>query len=168
MIEHFGVLEFMKKKQTLLAISILLFASSCTNSSDTSQTPEQILQANANEVNDSQAPLIKIPMLAHLSTGGFKFKTDAYVVFKFECPDCPEGSQCKPCMGDNIIVSEINEEVKDYNDLNSSRIILFLNDAGQLELHKKYRFLVNFDTVETDPSGNTAYKGRLVNFTNLK
>lgn len=69
------------------------------------------------------------------------YNTEGYVVKRYECPPCPPGAQCKPCMRGNIVISEINKLLDTYI-LTNSEIILFANNPKQFELGKKYSFSV--------------------------
>ncbi len=69
------------------------------------------------------------------------YSTEGFVVKTYTCPACPEGAVCKPCMGDNIVISENNKMLKGF-DLTAKELILFFNDVKQLEAGKKYKFLI--------------------------
>lgn len=69
------------------------------------------------------------------------YNTEGYVVKRYECPPCPPGAQCKPCMKDNIVISENNKLLDTYT-LTNSEIIVFANNPKQFELGKKYSFSV--------------------------
>lgn len=69
------------------------------------------------------------------------YDTEGYVVKRYECPPCPKGALCKPCMRDNIVISEKNELLDTYS-LSNTEIIIFASNPKQFELGKKYRFSV--------------------------
>ena len=83
------------------------------------------------KVNLSDVPQFNISTLVKHHKENLIFKTQAYVVYKYACPHCPEGTQCKPCMGDNVVISEADGKFENYNDLNSSRMIVYLPNPGQ-------------------------------------
>ncbi len=70
------------------------------------------------------------------------YNTEGYVVKKYECPPCPRGAMCKPCMEDNIVISETNKILDTYS-LASDEMIIFVKDPNQFELGKRYSFSVN-------------------------
>lgn len=69
------------------------------------------------------------------------YNTDGYVVKIYTCPPCPKGSQCKPCMRDNIVISESNKLLEVYS-LSDKEMILFANNSKQFDLGKKYKFSI--------------------------
>lgn|GEM_PF-5183634 len=69
------------------------------------------------------------------------FKTRAFVVFVYRCPLCPEGALCKPCMRDNVVISESPEPRTNYNNMGTKDLILYTTrEAPDLEIAKKYEF----------------------------
>lgn len=69
------------------------------------------------------------------------YNTEGYVVKTYTCPPCPKGAQCKPCMRDNIVISENNQILETYT-LSNNEMILFANNPKQFELGKKYQFSI--------------------------
>ena len=69
------------------------------------------------------------------------YNTEGYVVKIYTCPPCPKGALCKPCMRDNIIISENNNLLEAYS-LSDKEMILFVNNPKQFELGKKYQFSI--------------------------
>lgn len=69
------------------------------------------------------------------------YNTEGYVVKIYTCPPCPKGAQCKPCMRDNIVISENNKLLETYS-LSDKEMILFVNSPKQFELGKKYTFSI--------------------------
>jgi len=67
---------------------------------------------------------------------------EGYVVKVYTCPECPKGAQCKPCMEDNIVVSEYNRPLVDYSQVGKSEIIVFVRKPQVFKLGRKYKFLV--------------------------
>jgi hypothetical protein len=74
---------------------------------------------------------------------GSTYTTQGYVVFKYVCPPCPEGSLCKPCMGENVVISEKNDPLSDYNGVGGTELILFAQHTEALRLGQKYYFVVS-------------------------
>ncbi|KKR11828.1 MAG: hypothetical protein UT39_C0002G0009 [Candidatus Woesebacteria bacterium GW2011_GWA1_39_21] len=78
------------------------------------------------------------------------YNTEGYVVKQYECPFCPQETQCKPCMRDNIVISE-NNKLLDTYILTNNEIVVFANNPKQFELGKKYSFSVKIlDHKSTD------------------
>lgn len=57
------------------------------------------------------------------------------VKFIYECPPCPEGAQCKPCIGDHVQVTDGNKE----NDIR-----VFTNQLSLFKEGQSCRLLVRF------------------------
>lgn len=69
------------------------------------------------------------------------YNTEGYVVKIYTCPPCPKGAQCKPCMRDNIVISENNQLLEAYS-LSDKEMVLFASNPKQFELGKKYQFSI--------------------------
>jgi hypothetical protein len=63
----------------------------------------------------------------------------AYVIEIHKCPPCPPGAQCKPCLGDYMVVTD-NMDEKD--PLLMKRLRVYTDQPEQFDLKTKYRFLV--------------------------
>jgi len=61
---------------------------------------------------------------------------------KFVCPPCPEGAKCKPCMGNNVVLSIDDRRHQGYDTLNDGDLILFGDGIVALELGTRYVVLV--------------------------
>ena len=70
------------------------------------------------------------------------FKITGYVIKKYTCPPCPSNMQCKPCMSNNIVISENNQIIDSYSLVGKNEMILFYNNPNQLSLGKKYIFVI--------------------------
>ena len=78
------------------------------------------------------------------------YNTEGYVVKIYTCPPCPKGAQCKPCMRDNIVISEINNLLETYS-MSDKEMVLFTNNPKQFALGKKYQFSIKIlDYKSTD------------------
>lgn len=53
----------------------------------------------------------------------------------YKCPPCPEGAQCKPCIGDHVEVSNGNLDLT---------LRVFTHQLSLFEVDKAYDFLVRF------------------------
>jgi len=63
------------------------------------------------------------------------------VVKIYTCPPCPEGAMCKPCMRNNILISE-NANLQESYMLAKKDMILFTDKAKDFRLGEKYRFSI--------------------------
>ena len=82
------------------------------------------------------------------------YHTVGYVAKIYECPACPEGALCKPCMGANIVIAHEQKELGNYA-LGEKDLIVFVDDPKSFELGKKYLFLIHvLDAKTTDQSLN--------------
>ena len=117
-----------------MLLFFLLFMLGCSGFED---VPERTLPNS-----DLALEPYTISQLKGINPASGKFNIDAYVVMSYTCPACPEGAMCKACMGDNILVSEINEP-KDSYSFTGSELIIFAKDPEQFELGKMYRFTIN-------------------------
>ena len=77
--------------------------------------------------------------LNNLTTG--EFIVEGYVVKIYTCPFCPKGQICKPCMKNNLIISENNNILENYF-LTNKELIIFTDNVQPFELGQKYRFSV--------------------------
>jgi len=67
------------------------------------------------------------------------FRIAAYVLDIYKCPPCPPPNQCKPCIPDNVVVTD-DIDAGDLSKINRLRIYTDKPDA--FELKKKYVFTV--------------------------
>lgn len=71
------------------------------------------------------------------------FDTQGYVVKKYTCPPCLSGQECKPCMKNNIVISENNQPLASYA-LTNKEIIIFVDNPEQFVIGQKYNFSIKF------------------------
>ena len=57
----------------------------------------------------------------------------------YKCPPCPPGAMCKPCIPDDIVITD-NIDQKEPSNINRLRI--YDDKPDQFELNKKYTFTV--------------------------
>ena len=69
------------------------------------------------------------------------FTTQGFVAKIFVCPPCPPNTPCKPCMKNNIVVSESNIYLDNYN-LSEKEMIIFMKNPKKLVIGKKYTFKI--------------------------
>ncbi len=67
------------------------------------------------------------------------FRIVGYVIDIYKCPPCPPGAMCKPCIPDNIVVTD-NIDEKDFSKI--KRLRISTEKPEQFELKKKYTFTV--------------------------
>ena len=94
------------------------------------------------------------------------YATEGYVVKIFRCPPCPKKSQCKECMKNNIIVSEKNIVIENYNDVKGTEIIIFTDNIERFKLSKKYKFVVQ--VLGYKSTGEPINDIDLLSYSNLK
>jgi hypothetical protein len=93
-----------------------------------------------------QDPKLKPPLLTfddlqrkNLDLDEGPFRVEGYVIQTYKCPPCPAGAQCKPCLGDHIVVTD-NVDEKDPAVI--KRLRIFTNKPEQFELKRMYLFVV--------------------------
>jgi hypothetical protein len=69
--------------------------------------------------------------------GSFEIE-DAYVIEIHKCPPCPPGAQCKPCLGDCIVIAN-NLDEKD--PLLIKRLRVYTDQPERFELKQKFSFV---------------------------
>ena len=76
------------------------------------------------------------------------YQSEGYVVKIYTCPACPPPKQCKPCMGNNLVISETNQLIDNYN-LTNQQLIIFTDNVEIFKLGKKYRFTLQLTDQKT-------------------
>lgn len=71
--------------------------------------------------------------------GPGEYRTEGFVAKVYVCPPCPPGAMCKPCMRDNIVISERKAALAGYN-LSEREMMLFTRGSGVFEVGRKYVF----------------------------
>ena len=77
-------------------------------------------------------------------TQGLYALTAFVVADVYLCPPCPKGAQCKPCIGDNI---QISDTLPMAGVLNGQILMVFIAPADTPKFRKGYRYKL---TVEAD------------------
>jgi len=70
------------------------------------------------------------------------YGTEGYVAKIYTCPSCPKGVMCKPCMGNNIVISNNNKILDGLYSLTENELIIFATNPEQFKLGKKYKFTI--------------------------
>ena len=77
-------------------------------------------------------------------------KTAGFVLFKYKCPPCPEGAQCKPCMPNNMVVGSKPQDAKDYSAvLGDQQLTVYMDDPTPFADQMRYLFLLKDAKVST-------------------
>ncbi len=72
-----------------------------------------------------------------------QFNIEGYVRSVYQCPPCPKGAQCKPCLGDHIIIAESKNDQKSPSDP-EDHLLIFATNPAQFKTGKRYLFSVKF------------------------
>jgi hypothetical protein len=121
-------------KTKIMLLFLLLFIIGC---SEFEEVPERTLP-NSDQTIESYT----IQALKELNPVSGRYNIDAYVVMVYTCPPCPKDAMCKVCMGDNILVSDINELKESYS-FTGNELIVFAKEPKQFELGMRYRFTIS-------------------------
>lgn len=110
---------------------------------------KQSSQAVSEKKSKHSENFYSIPELNQRQFNHGTYETEGYVTFIYSCV-CIQVAKCKPCMDDNIIVSDNNVPKSSY-ELTNHDVIIFLKEKSQFQLGKKYRFIVQIlDVKSTD------------------
>lgn len=93
-------------------------------------------------------------------TSGF-YDTEGYVAKIYSCPPCPPGAVCKPCMEDNIVISEQDITLESYT-LRDTELIIFVSQPEQFVLGRKYTYSIQISA--TRSTGDSINDIRLVGY----
>jgi len=88
-----------------------------------------------------ELPFRSISRLKAEKPSSGSFNTAGYVVKIYTCPPCPEGAMCKPCMRDNIVISEDKKLLSSYA-LTGREVVVFFSGRNNFRLGGRYRFSV--------------------------
>lgn len=107
------------------------------------------------------APFYPIREIKQRKPASGTYATEGFVVKIYACPPCPPPNRCKPCMQDNIVVSETNRLLESYT-LTDKELVLFVADPKIFELGKKYRF--SFRVLDQKTTGEPLNDLRLIQY----
>ena len=96
---------------------------------------------NYSQITENNNSVLEIHELKEIGPNSGNFIIGGYVVKIYTCPPCLRGELCKPCMKNNIVISEDNKILETYS-LTAKELIVFIDDPRQFELGKKYRFSI--------------------------
>lgn len=104
-----------------------------------------------------QASVSKRYKISELKGNGLKagdvFNVNGYIAKVYNCPPCKNGASCKPCMGDNIVISEENKLLQTYT-LSDKELIIFVDKPNQFKFATNYSFTLK----KTDDTSDGKYE----------
>src|SRR2546421_5443062 len=115
------------------------------------------------EAFDQSQPLLTFDDLKAGKHVDGPFRIAAYVLDLYKCPPCPSPNQCKPCIPDNIVVTD-ETDAKDLSQIKRFRI--YTDKTDQFERKKKYMFTVKIKGIA--PAGRAIDSVELVGFEVVK
>ena len=130
-----------KKIISILVVVLIIIAGGVFYFQYHQQLQQVNIQNNTSYPQSSNFAFYPIPEIKLNKFNSGTYNAEVYVVKIYMCPPCPKGAQCKPCMRDNIVISENNQLLETYS-LSGKEMILFANNSNQFELGKKYQFSI--------------------------
>ena len=115
------------------------------------------------EASDQSLPLLTFDDLKTGKPARGPFRVTAYVLDIYKCPPCPPPNQCKPCIPDNIVVTD-ETDAKDLSRI--KRLRIYTDKTDQFEAKKKYVFTVKIKG--SAPAGRPIDSVELVGFESVK
>jgi hypothetical protein len=86
-----------------------------------------------------KAPLLTFEDLQKNDGVEGSFRIEGFIINIYKCPPCPAPMQCKPCLGDHVVVTD-NVDEKDPALI--KRLRIFTDKPEKFEMKKKYSFVV--------------------------
>jgi hypothetical protein len=75
----------------------------------------------------------------------------AFVNSVYNCPPCPKGADCKPCIGNHIMVADSLNAKKQFR--------VFVNEPGKFSIGEKYILLIRLYKYNSEEE---VYEGKLI------
>lgn len=124
----------------LILISLVLFGNFAQVEScgKLAKTIDAIIEPGVDQSKKTEKFLTISGLNAEKPSKGV-FETRGFVAKIYTCPPCPPHAQCKPCMGDNIVISEEKKNLDTY-DLSEKEMIIFSVEAKKFSKGNEYRF----------------------------
>ena len=94
---------------------------------------------------------ISIAQLRALKAATGTYRVEGYVAKQYRCPPCPPGDQCKPCMRNNILLSETPESLISY-PTSGNYLRVFTDQPELLQKEVRYRMTLRVLT-QNSPFG---------------
>ena len=108
---------------TIFALVCLSLVLSLAQDKNPERTPPLLTFSDLNRSDLDEAP----------------FRIEGSVTQIYKCPPCPAGAQCKPCLGNHIVITDNLDE---KNPALIKRLRIFNDKPEQFEEQKKYSFVV--------------------------
>lgn len=118
--------------KSLMTLPVLLAFGFIVTASPVIQAAEGSDQPRTVEIHEIKQG--KLPLGAYLIKG--------YVAKVYVCPPCPPPNLCKPCMRDNIVVSERKKRTESYSSLGNQDLIVFAPTASRFTVGRKYTLII--------------------------
>ncbi len=146
-----------------MKLILLMFISSCLCFAQIKSCDRNISEVNSNKsfaeiniVKSKNTPtnaekFLKISQINKEKPNKGTFKTEGFVVKIYTCPVCPPDSMCKPCMGNNIVISEENKNLESY-DLTEKDLIIFTDKSESFTIGENYYFNIKITEQHTTSS----------------
>lgn len=104
---------------------------------------------NRETANEKAAEkFISISELNNRKPGKGIFETQGFVVNITDCPACPPDANCKPCMAENVVISEENKVLETY-DLTDSDLIIFTKKSEDFKKGTEYKYKIKITDKKT-------------------
>jgi hypothetical protein len=103
------------------------------------------VQAGA-QAKSKNYPLVNFAELA--TTTGDTIRLKAFVLNVYECPPCPPGMICKPCLGNHVMVVE-KRPVDIMKIPLEDRLRIFADQPKRMTAGKQYMFTVTYRNKKT-------------------
>ena len=135
----------------LFLFSIISFVqlNSCSEKNGSAnKSSNESVTINTNQTKIGSGKFLKISELNKQKPEKGIFETKGFVAKVYTCPPCPPNSQCKPCMRNNIVVSEDNKSLDGY-DLTDKKILVFTDQAESFVAGKQYQFTIKITNTKT-------------------
>lgn len=84
------------------------------------------------------------------------YRVKGYVSKIYVCPPCPPPNLCKPCMRNNVVVSERRKRVESYSSLGNEDVVIFAPTARRFVVGRRYTLVVRITDAKStgDPIGD--------------
>ncbi len=138
---------FKRTSTVILTIVCMMWTFSLSQGQDSTRKPPQVTFEDLQKNDGIEGP----------------FRIEGYVKNIYRCPPCPPGAMCKPCIPDNIDVTD-NLDEKDPALIRRLRI--FTDKPEKFELKKKYSFVVKVKG--QTPKGRAIENVDLISFDPVK
>ena len=105
------------------------------------------------------ADSLSVSQFRQLAPRTGEFQIEGYIAKRFRCPACPNAAQCKPCIGNSVLVSQDDEVLQSYPS-EGNYLVVFTDVPERLEVSKFYRF--NVKVLEARSTGHGVQDLKLI------